>query len=233
MMNGYKQNKRDLQLIRYLLPLLFLFPLTLIQLLFTSTTHTTNVSATPTVPTNPGFAYAKVSVARGLALYADSNAPNRIKDLIVDSTSTQSVSTAITCSNTTNCSNGSALLTSQRDQASSVEVATSPLEHGASTALLLLALGGGLVTAHVIRLRRARTSRLLQADQAEWDRRTTILAQEIKTMETTRRDWAMRQLASEQRSALSSTALIPRIEFDAADIRADINARQLREQKGR
>ncbi len=221
MMNSYKLNKRDLQPIKYLfplLPLLFLFPLTLVQTVFASSPHTMNVSATsaPTVPANPGFAYAKVSVVRRLASYAES-----------------SVSTAITCSDAANCSNGSALLASHRDQTSSVEVTTFPLEHGASAALLLLALGGVLLTAHIIRFRRARTARLLQADQAEWDRRAAILAREIKTIETVRQDWLKHRLASGPPSAPSSTALTLRIEFDATDIRADINARQLMEQKGR
>ncbi len=221
MMNSYKLNKRDLQPIKYLLPLLpliFLFPFILVQPVFASSTHTMNVSATPTpiVPANPGFAHAKVSVVRRLASYADS-----------------SVNTAITCSNATNCTNGPALLASHADQASSVEVTTFPLEHGASAALLLLALGGVLLTAHIIRFRRARTARLLQADQAEWDRRAAILAQEIKTIETVRQDWLRHRLASGPPSVPSFTALTPRIEFDAADIRADINARQLMEQKGR
>jgi hypothetical protein len=301
-MNGYKQNKRDLQPIKYLLSLLFLFPLTLAQPIFASATHTMNVSAppTPTVPANPGFAHAKVSVVRLLASYTDSNDPTRTtatctglavlvkslpvssgsagttlpndrvltdgslvdpaqatctglpvpmstlsqiqihfnttskhKEVIVDGTSTQSVSTAITCSNATNCSNGPPLIASHGDQASPVGVETSPLEHGASVALLLLALGGGLLTAHVIRFRRVRTSRLLQADQAEWERRAAILAREMRTIDTARRDWVEHRLASEQPSAPSSTALTLRIEFDAADIRADINARQLMEQKGR
>ena len=77
-MNGYTQNKRPLQSIKYLLlSMLFLFTLTLAQPAFASTTHTLTVSvtpaptSTPTAPTDKGFARARVSVVRLLVSYTD------------------------------------------------------------------------------------------------------------------------------------------------------------------
>jgi serine/threonine protein phosphatase PrpC len=63
--------------------------------------------------------------------------------------------------------------------------------------LLFLALGG-LLAALVIRSRRGQTNRLSKAEWDEAERRAAVLAREIETMETARRDWAEHQSLSEQ-----------------------------------
>jgi hypothetical protein len=75
-MNGYRQNKRSLQSITYLLlSMLFLFTLTPAQPVFAFDAHPMTASANPTAPTDKGFALARVSVVRLLFSYTtDPNA---------------------------------------------------------------------------------------------------------------------------------------------------------------
>jgi serine/threonine protein phosphatase PrpC len=75
-MNGYKQNKRPLQSIKYLLSILFLLTLVLAQPVFASNSQTAAASDTP--PTDQAFALARVSVVRLVVSYVDNE--NHVAD---------------------------------------------------------------------------------------------------------------------------------------------------------
>jgi hypothetical protein len=97
-----------------------------------------------------------------------------------------------------------------------------------------------LIVSLIMRPRIEERHRAFKAAIADADHRAELVVQQFKVMEATQRDWIgnrrtselhsvpAQQQGSQDRTVMHKTV----VEFDAADIRADINAKQLTEPEG-